>query len=239
MREIKKVVLTGFLLFFAAGMLLQSSVTMNEVQAAGKVYINKKRLTMYKGDTYKLKIYNTTKKVKWSSNKKKVVSVAKKGKITAHRKGKAVITAKVGKKKYICRVTVKKREAKVPYEASQVLALVNQQRAAYGLAPLTMDTKLNQAANKRAMEISQVFDHTRPNGTSCFTVLGEYNISYGFAGENIAAGFSTPESVVQTWMNSPGHRANILNSNYKKLGIGYYVLPGSAYTYHWVQIFTD
>lgn len=121
----------------------------------------------------------------------------------------------------------------------EVLRLVNVERAKRGLSLLTMDnSKLTNAALLRTKEITQVYSHTRPNGKVCFTALDEYGVDHGFAGENIAAGQKTPEAVVNGWMNSPGHRANILNPNYKKIGIGY-MRTNSGYKYYWVQMFTD
>jgi len=120
--------------------------------------------------------------------------------------------------------------------ASEVLRLVNVERAKAGLPALTTNSTLTSAANKRAEEIKQYFSHTRPNGSSAFTVLGEYGISYRTAGENIAYGQKTPQEVVDGWMNSPGHRANILNANFGKIGIGVYQSGG---VYYWTQLFTD
>lgn len=120
--------------------------------------------------------------------------------------------------------------------ASEVLRLVNVERAKAGLGALTTNSTLTAAANKRAQETKQSFSHTRPNGTSCFTVLGEYGISYRTAGENIAYGQKTPQEVVNGWMNSPGHRANILKSSFGKVGIGVYESNGVIY---WTQLFTD
>mgnify|MGYP000858279068 CR=1 FL=1 len=121
--------------------------------------------------------------------------------------------------------------------ANQVLQLVNNERAKAGLSALTMDSKLTAAANKRAVESAQSFSHTRPNGTKFSTVLGEYNISYRTSGENLAYGQRTPQEVVTGWMNSPGHRANILNSNFNKIGIGVY--QSSNGTIYWTQLFTN
>lgn len=120
----------------------------------------------------------------------------------------------------------------------EVLDLVNKEREAAGLAPLVLDEKLNEAAKVRAQEITSEFSHTRPDGTEPFTVLKEYGCSYMTAGENIAAGQSTPSEVVQSWMNSEGHRANILSPDFAKLGVGY-CQAGSGYKYYWVQLFTD
>lgn len=118
----------------------------------------------------------------------------------------------------------------------QVVSLVNAERAKYGLPALTMSLELNNAAQIRAREIVQSFSHTRPNGSSFSSVLKENGIAYRSAGENIAWGQRTPEAVVNAWMNSEGHRANILNKNYTAIGIGYY-LNGS--TPYWAQLFTS
>lgn len=106
--------------------------------------------------------------------------------------------------------------------ASQVLKLVNEERAKGGVSALTMSDQLTAPANKRAQEIVKQFSHTRPNGTQWSTVLDEFNVSVRTAGENLAYGYNTPEAVVEGWMNSPGHRANIMNSNFNKIGIGVY-----------------
>lgn len=119
--------------------------------------------------------------------------------------------------------------------ALRVVELVNAERAKYNLAPLTLDTSLANAADTRAKEIVQSFSHTRPNGESFSTVLKEHGVSYRGSGENIAWGQKTPEIVVNTWMNSEGHRANILNSRFTKIGVGYYVNNNTPY---WVQLFT-
>ena len=116
----------------------------------------------------------------------------------------------------------------------RVLDLVNQNRAAEGLAPLTLNAELCSNAGVRAIEIVNTFSHTRPDGTSCFTAI---TVSYWSAGENIAAGYASPEEVVQGWMDSPGHRANIMSPDYTQLGVGYYYDANSVYRYHWVQLF--
>ncbi len=120
--------------------------------------------------------------------------------------------------------------------ANQVLQLVNQERAKAGLSALTTNSTLTNAANKRAKETVQSFSHTRPDGTNFSTVLKEFNISYRAAGENIAYGQKSPQEVVTGWMNSPGHRANILNANFGKIGIGVYKSNGVIY---WSQLFTN
>lgn len=118
--------------------------------------------------------------------------------------------------------------------AQQVLALVNGERRKAGVAPLKLSAELQSAAAIRAEEITRRFSHTRPDGTKCSTVIpnGKYTM-----GENIAAGNNTAAKVVQQWMNSPGHRANILRSDYTELGVGYAYKENSQYKHYWVQIF--
>lgn len=118
----------------------------------------------------------------------------------------------------------------------EVVDLVNAERAKEGLAPLTIDTKVQAAAQIRAMECEQLFSHTRPNGSSFATALKEQNVSYRNAGENIAWGQKTPQEVVTAWMNSAGHRANIMNKNFTTIGVGYY--ENARGTDYWCQLFT-
>ena len=119
--------------------------------------------------------------------------------------------------------------------AAAVASLVNAARQDAGLSELELDADLCAAAQARAQEIAQSFSHTRPDGSSCFTILEEFGISYRAAGENIAMGQHTPEEVMDGWMNSSGHRANILNGTFTSIGVGYYVDGAGAA--HWVQIF--
>ena len=128
-----------------------------------------------------------------------------------------------------------KEESEALSFAEQVVELVNAERAKVNLPALTMTTKLNEAALVRAKETVQSFSHTRPNGSSFSTVLKENGISFQGAGENIAWGQRTPEQVVNAWMNSEGHRANILNPRYTSIGVGYYLNGATPY---WAQLFT-
>lgn len=121
----------------------------------------------------------------------------------------------------------------------EVVRLVNIEREKNGLAPLKQDSVLCKAADIRAEEIKEVFSHSRPDGSSCFTVLEEFDIRNVYAGENIAAGQPTPAKVVDSWMNSSGHRANILGSNFTKIGVGYFYDKNSYYGSYWVQLFTS
>ena len=118
--------------------------------------------------------------------------------------------------------------------ADEVLTLVNQARANEGLSAVTNDSNLTKAANKRSTELVTSFSHDRPDKTSCFSVYNEYNVNYGYKGENIAKGQSTPKEVMNSWMNSEGHRKNILNENFSKLGVGVYEKDGTIY---WTQLF--
>lgn len=122
--------------------------------------------------------------------------------------------------------------------AEEVLRLVNIEREAEGLAAYTLDETLCAAANVRAKELVTSFSHTRPDGTDPFTVLDSYNYQSTSLGENIAAGQATPEAVVKAWMDSEGHRANIMSKSFTKMGVGYYE-SSSGYRYYWVQLFSN
>ena len=124
-------------------------------------------------------------------------------------------------------------------QAQEVLAQCNAQRQANGIAALSLDPELTKAANIRAQEIATLFSHTRPDGRKCFTVLDQIGYSYWSAGENIAAGYGNSSAVMNGWMNSPGHRSNILNAGFERLGVGYVYIPNSEYGYYWVQIFSN
>ncbi len=119
--------------------------------------------------------------------------------------------------------------------AQAVFRLTNEERVANGLPALKSMTILDKAAYIRSTEQESIFSHTRPDGRSCFTVLEDLGISYTRAGENIAMGYTSPESVVTGWMNSPGHRANILNASFTTLGVGVY--QGADGTLYWSQEF--
>lgn len=119
----------------------------------------------------------------------------------------------------------------------QVVSLVNIERAKEGLAPLTIDENVQAAAQVRALECEQSFSHTRPDGSSFATALKEQGVNYRRAGENIAWGQHSPKEVVTAWMNSAGHRANIMNANFTKIGVGYY--QNAKGTNYWSQLFID
>ncbi len=112
--------------------------------------------------------------------------------------------------------------------AAEVAAQVNAERAKYGLSSLTVSGELTRAACVRASEIVRQFSHTRPDGSSCFTVSGA---AYG---ENIARGQSSADRVMAAWMSSEGHRANILRESYGSIGVCALKVNGVIY---WVQLF--
>lgn len=112
--------------------------------------------------------------------------------------------------------------------AAEVAAQVNAERAKYGLSSLTVSDELTRAACVRASEIVRQFSHTRPDGSSCFTVSGA---AYG---ENIAKGQSSADRVMAAWMSSEGHRANILRESYGSIGVCALKVNGVIY---WVQLF--
>jgi uncharacterized YkwD family protein len=116
----------------------------------------------------------------------------------------------------------------------QVVNLVNEQRAANGLKPLTLNTKLSNVARLKSQDMhdNNYFSHTSPTYGSPFDMMKSFGISYRAAGENIAMGYATPEAVMNGWMNSPGHRANILNPSFTQIGVGY-VASG----HYWTQEF--
>lgn len=119
---------------------------------------------------------------------------------------------------------------------NEVYEITNNYRSLVGVPSLTLDSFLMTAADIRAKELSNSFSHTRPNGSSCFTVLSELGISYGTAGENIAAGYSSSQSVMEGWRSSSGHYQNIISSKFKKIGIGVNIINNQ---YYWVQIFSN
>lgn len=141
-----------------------------------------------------------------------------------------------------CQKSESRTTAKLPMSVNEqqqeILRLVNIERQKQGLAPLQYYAAGQAAANVRATEIAESFSHTRPNGTDCFTAFDELDLHYWAAGENIAYGQPDCASVMTAWMNSDGHRANILNNNFTHLVVGVYEVQMSGYTrIHWVQLF--
>ena len=121
--------------------------------------------------------------------------------------------------------------------AGMILSLVNKERTSRGLKALEGDDSLNKVAQLKAEDMAEngYFSHTSPTYGSAFDMLKAHNIKQKTAGENIAYGQKTAQTVMNGWMNSSGHRANILKSSYTKLGVGYAVSKNG--TPYWVQIF--
>lgn len=116
----------------------------------------------------------------------------------------------------------------------EVIRLVNEIRAENGLKALTYDWELSRVARYKSQDMkdNKYFSHTSPVYGTPFQMIKNFGISYRSAGENIAKGYATPQAVVNGWMNSSGHRANILNANYTRIGVGY--VAGGNY---WTQMF--
>ncbi|MFC1997727.1 CAP domain-containing protein [Chloroflexota bacterium] len=127
----------------------------------------------------------------------------------------------------------------------QVVVLTNQERLSHGCGPVTMDSRLREAAegHSKDMAVNDYFSHYAPDGTSPWERIRAQDYFYTLAGENIAVGYSSPELVVAGWMDSPGHRENILNCGFIHIGVGYYDLPddtGSVnYRHYWTQVFAS
>ena len=122
-------------------------------------------------------------------------------------------------------------------KAEMILKLVNQERSKAGVPALTLSDKLTDIANTKAKDMADknYFSHESPTYGSPFDMLNHFGVSFSYAGENIAAGQKSAQEVMQSWMNSSGHKANILNKNYTQLGVGYY--EGGQYGTEWVQLF--
>lgn len=120
----------------------------------------------------------------------------------------------------------------------EVVRLVNIEREKAGLAPLAYSEELSRVARIKSQDMADknYFSHTSPTYGDPFNMMRSFGIKYRTAGENIAKGYSSAKSVVNGWMNSSGHRANILNPSFGKIGVGYVKVNGTTY---WTQLFTD
>lgn len=121
----------------------------------------------------------------------------------------------------------------------KVVDLVNIERQKAGLKPLAVDLTLSNMARGKArdMAVNKYFSHTSPIYGSPFDMMKKWGITYRAAGENIASGYTTPEAVVAGWMNSPGHKANILSDKYTHIGVGYFYTANGSYHHYWTQEF--
>lgn len=118
----------------------------------------------------------------------------------------------------------------------QVWDIVNEERAKEGKSALEWDEDISELTTIRAEELASSYSHTRPDGQSFYSVFSENDMSYRSCGENIAAGQKTPEIVMNAWMNSTGHRNNILKDSYTHMAVGCYTSGGRTY---WVQLFAS
>ena len=187
--------------------------------------------------------YANAANLKWTSTNTKVVTVKKGSGNKAVLKAVGTGTANVkitlfNGKTATCKVTVNcsdinsaKTEKDYYTLSYKVYEIVNQERIKAGVKPLRFNDKVNKAAMKRANECHKYFSHTRPNGKDCFTVFSEFGIKQSYAGENIALGYSAPKYVMEGWMQSKGHRDNILNPVFTDFGCGV------CSTGEWTQLF--
>ena len=131
-------------------------------------------------------------------------------------------------------LSIPRLSASVSSMESQVVALVNKIRAQNGLSALSHNWQLARVARYKSQDMAdnRYFSHTSPTYGSPFQMMKQFGITYRSAGENIAQGYASAQAVVNAWMNSPGHRANILSSSYTQIGVGY-VANGN----HWTQMF--
>ena len=131
-------------------------------------------------------------------------------------------------------LTIPETDTAVTSFEQEVIRLVNAARRENGLSALTHNWELSRVTRYKSQDMAdnRYFSHTSPTYGSPFQMIKNFGISYRTAGENIAAGQRTPKAVVDAWMNSSGHRANILNASYTQIGVGY-VADGN----YWTQMF--
>ena len=219
-------------------------------KAPASVKISPSSLTLNVGESYTIKestnsgSYAHAANLKWTSTNTRVVTVKKGSGNKAVLKAVSEGTANVKLTLYngktaICKVTVvdcsdvySAKTDKDYYSLShKVYEIVNQERIKAGVKPLRFNDKVYKAAMVRAKECHKYFSHIRPNGKDCFTALSEAGVKQNYAGENIAVGFSSPKSVMEGWMQSSGHRSNILNPVFTDFGCGV------CNTGEWTQFF--
>ena len=134
-------------------------------------------------------------------------------------------------------ITITAQESSFEKWANQVLIITNNERSKNNLPPLQWDNSLAELAEAHCKDMinRNFFSHDNPDGETPFDRMKKAGISYWAAGENIAAGQYSPEAVVESWMNSEGHRKNILNPDFKYLGVS--VVKGGSYGIYWAQEF--
>ena len=195
-----------------------STASAKKLPSSVKLNKTSEKLVVGKTDTLKATVSPVgSSKLTWTSSNKKVVTVDSNGKLKAVGKGTANVTVKTSNgKTATCIVSViTQNEAYV----DEVLKLVNEERTKRGLNKLTVNSRLSNASQKRAVETAQSLSHTRPSGKSFSTVLDEYGINYTVTGENIAYNYYTASEAMEGLMDSKGHRDNILNTRFKSVYI--------------------
>ena len=213
------------------------------VKAAPKaITLKHKKYTLKKGKKLKLKPKlskgSASNTLTYSSSKKRVATVDSNGTVTALKSGKTTITVKTyNNKKAKCSITVRSEtENKAKKLANDLLKLINKERQKHKLPAYTTTTKLDSVALKRAKELSENYSHYRPNGKLGFSIIPDAKIPYNFIGENIGGNHHTAASIFKAWMNSETHKKNILNPNFKKIGIAYYY-TNTSYKHFWAGLF--
>lgn len=180
---------------------------------------------------------NANENIEYISSDPSILTVSSSGKVTAKAVGTATVTVRNASNSVSASITIRVISSfDIERLIKEVFKLTNQERIYAGLPALTYNNVLENGAMIRAEEIIQSFSHTRPDGSRFFTV---FNNTYSFhlIGENLAAGFNSAAAVVSGWMNSEGHRANILNEGYTQIGIG--IAKDKDGRIYWVQIFAD
>ncbi|MBU6081970.1 CAP domain-containing protein [Allobacillus halotolerans] len=131
---------------------------------------------------------------------------------------------------------IKLTEADIQEFEYEVLELANEERKAQGLEPLEFSVEVSEVARAKSHDMadSNYFDHQSPNYGSPFEMMQTFGVDYRAAGENIAMGQRSPEEVMNGWMNSEGHRKNIMHDQFTHLGVGYVEKNGTTY---WTQMF--
>lgn len=223
------------------------------------IQVSPKMKTVYVKESFMLetKVEGKDQKVSFESSQPSIATVSESGKVSAKKKGSVILKAKANGVEAKCELTIKnipssaKTEKKVvinpitnkkeeivvvkPEEtgefdlanAKKAFQLQNQKRREAGIKELSWNQSLYNDGKVRAKEIGVSFSHTRPNGQSCFTAISGH---YKTLGENIAYGYSTPSSVIQSWYNSQGHKENMLRTSYTSGAI-------IKYKNQWVALF--
>jgi len=199
------------------------------------------RMTLFIGDVVKLfLIQDDEHELTFSSSNESIVTVSTEGIVKAVSEGSALITSKMGDMTAVLNITVitpenTRIEVDLNEFANEVIIFTNIERERIGLHPLEHDEILEKVAQTRALEITDTFSHTRPDGTHFSTAFYEAGIEFINWGENIGYRQKTPTEVVNGWMDSKLHRDTILNPDYSYTGVGIHI--NSTGLLFWVQTF--